>query len=533
MFSRIRLGQWARDSFGLMTLLAFSAQTLAADNIWQSTFGQRWFYEVRSYSGEVLAGTWWESSLTPGNTYQITFNVKNVQGKIGLLVGNNAVVSIDNPGDYSFDFNVSEGGKRRIIFKTLSNDVVASVNGIAVSPKWTAPASPSDGSGGNWLPKGHYLSFDRERNLKTEMMQPVDQPWTVQSNYHMNVARDLDEALRTPGVKGMYMAFDWRTVEVGDGKFNWTLIDDNMEVARKYGLKLIVKISDRSFDGRNVMPAYFPSQYVLWTTGGGKSGFTAKRWDPWVYNRTIRLYKAMARRYADNSGFGGIATTETATGNFSSGDYTLAKYRTALTQIVTQTQAALTRGRLFFYMNFIKGGDSSDMNKDARVSLLRDLPHGSLVVGGPDVTPDVAGMPRSVSAYRVHVRKQMPWVSQFCHLQHVDHGQGGINVKSNRYRQEYFDEVARVRERERQYWFKGKPAVFEFDDLRDPNGKQVSLHPNWVLGQLWTPNELFSFGTRNFGCEYFFWHWREHPKWNEFSWPDVKPLVLNNQYFYE
>jgi hypothetical protein len=518
------------ESFGLMILLLLSSQALGADNLWQSTFGQRWFYEVRSYPGEVLAGTWWEHSLTPGKTYQITFNVKRVQGRMGLLVGNNPVVSITTPGSYSFDFNISEGGKRRIIFQTLSNDVVAGVDTISVSPKWAPSESSSADSGGNWLPKGHYLSFDRERNLKTEMMDLVEKPWTAPSNYQLNVARNLDDAFRTPGVKGMYMAVNWRTVEVGDGRYDWSLLDANMAVARKYGLKLIFKIADRSFNGTNILPAYFPSQYVLWSSGGGHSGVVAKRWDPYVYNRTIRLYKAIASRYAGNPGFGGIATTETATGSFSGGDYSAAKYRTALTQVVTQTQAALKTGRLFFYMNFIRGGESSDMNRDIRVSLLRDVPHASLVVGAPDVTPDSSGMPRSATNYRLHVRKKMPALSQFCHLQHVDHGERGINVKTNKYRQLYFEEVAKARERERQSWFTGTPAVFEFDDLRDPNGNNVRLHPSWVLGQLWKPQELFAFGRRNFNCEYYFWHWREHPKSNEFSWPDVRPVVLNNQY---
>lgn len=527
MHFNYRLGHRAMDTFGLLILTTSSA--FASTNLWESTFGQRWFYEVRSSPGEVVAGTWWEHSLTPGKTYRISFDVKKVQGKMGLLVGNNPAVTIGQPGSYSFDFNISEGGKRRMIFKALSSDVVASVVGIAVTERWDGAArSPT---GGNPLPKGHYLSFDRERNLKTEMMDRVDKPWTSPSSYHTKIANELHDALTTPGIKGMYMAVDWRTVEVGDGRFDWRLMDDNVAVARRYGLKMIFKIADRSFDGTNIMPAYFPSKYVLPTTGGGKSGFTAKRWDPWVYNRTIRLYKAIARRYANDSGFGGIATTETATGNFSGGDYNVWKYRQALTQIVTQTQAAMPRGRLFFYLNFLRGGESSDMNKDMRIKLLQDVPHHSLVVGGPDVTPDVRGMVRSVTPYRIHARKKMSGLSQFCHLQHRDHGAGGINAKSNGQRLAYFDEVATIRQRERQPWFSGTPAVFEFDDLRDPSGNGVKLHPNGVLGKLWNPWELFSYGRRNFGCDYVFWHWREWSKWNEFSWPDVRPVVLNNQYF--
>ncbi len=530
MFQRFRLGRRTRASFGLMILSIVSTPTFAADNIWQATFGQSWFYEVRSWSGEILAGTWWESSLTPGNTYRVTFDVQTLRGKAALLVGDHPAIAIDHTGSYAYDFYVSDGGKRRLVFRTASSDVLASVNHISVTRQWAD--SSQSWSGGNWVPKGHYIALDRTRDLETDMLDLVTKPWTASSDYALNTARDLDGALKTPGVKGVWMRFFWRDLEVADGVYDWRVLDHNMAVARQYGLKFVVQVSDRSFDGSNILPRYFPSRYVLWQSGGGHSGVVSKRWDPWVYNRLIRLYKAIARRYADNAAFGGIATTETATGNFSGGDYSIWKYRTALTQIITQTEAALTRGRLYFYLNFLKGGDNSDMNQDVRVKLLAEVPHGNLVVGAPDVTPDAAGMPRSVTNYRIHARKTMPDLEQFCHLQHTDLGEGGVNVKTNRYRQAYYQEVANARQRESQSWFSGTPAAFEFDDLRDINGNRVKLHPSWELGRLWQPEELFTFGERNFGCDYVFWHYREHPNPGEFGWDDVRPVILDHQYFY-
>lgn len=396
---------------------------------------------------------------------------------------------------------------------------------ILLSLPLDAPASGGD------VPAGHYLSLTQARNLQTEMTDLIDHPQSTNSDYRLGLARDLDAALRTPGVKGLWMEFRWRELEVADGQYDWSVLDANMAVARRYGLEFIVKIADRSFDDRPVLPDYFPSQYVLASSDERLSGFTAKRWDPYVYNRLIRLYQAIARRYAEDLAFGGIATTETATGSFSGGDYTLEKYRDALIEIVTRTQAALTRGKLFFYMNFIKGGIRSDMNEDARVAVLRAVPHDDLVVGGPDITPDVQGMPRSVTAYRIHVRKTMPALEQFCHLQNVDQGKDRINVKSNQYRKEYLDEVARIREREEQPWFDGEPAALELDDLRDSQGNKVTLHPQADLGALWTPEELFSYGRRNFQCSYVLWHYREFPAPGEFTWSDVRSVITANQCF--
>lgn len=381
------------------------------------------------------------------------------------------------------------------------------------------------------LPKGHYLSFARERNLATEMLEPLNATGKV-SDYQLRTARDLEDALRTPGVKGLYMHFDWRTLEVADGVYDFSLIDTNIAVARRYGLEFIVQISDRSFDGKNILPTYFPSQYVLWSTGNGNAGVVAKRWDPYVYNRLIRLYRAIAARYADEPAFGGLSTSETATGDFSGGDYSIEKYRHALTRIVTETQAAMSRGALFFYLNFLKGGVNVDMNKDVRVQLLADVPHDRLIVGAPDITPDVPGMPGSVNSYRIRVRKTMPSVRQFCHVQHVDLGLGGINIKSNKHRQEYYQQVASIRERESQSWFKGPPAAFEFDELRVHAANRVDLHPASVLGDPWTPAELLDYGVRNFGCDYVLWHYREWSIPGGFDWPHVQDVIRNNQCFY-
>ncbi len=526
MSSRFRLGRRVAVFFSLLITLIASHETLAADDVWRSTFGQGWFYQVMSSPGELMAGTWWESSLTPGKTYDISFDVQNLRGKVALLVADNPPATVDHTGRFSFDFHVSDGGKRRIAFVSQTSDAMVSVNHISVTENAVASNASNNG-----IPKGHYISFARERNLQTEVVAPLASPWKA-TDYQKRVANDLRAAFTTPGVKGMVMRITWRSLEVGDGVYDWRVLDGNLAAARRYGLKFIVQVGDRSFDGTNPLPRYFPSRYGLQTSNGGKlGGVVAKRWDPYVYGRLIRLYKAIARRYANDVGFGGIATTESATGNFSGGDYSISKYMNALTQIVTQTEAAMPRGRLFLYLNFLKGGMDFDMNKDLRPKLLAAVPHNALVVGGPDITPDVVGMPRSVTNYRIHVRRTMPAVSQFCNMQHVDQGEGGINVKSNRFRQQYYNDVAAVRQRESQRSFNGTRAVFEFDDIRDSNGNRVKLHPWKDLGDLWTPWQLFGFGQRNFGCDYVIWHFREYPKSGEFGWDDVKPVILNNQYF--
>jgi hypothetical protein len=133
------------------------------------------------------------------------------------------------------------------------------------------------------------------------------------------------------------------------------------------------------------------------------------------------------------------------------------------------------------------------------------------------------------------MRKTKPNVQQFCHLQHVDLGLGGTNRKSNQYRQEFLAHVRRVRSREQQSWFSGPTRIFQFDDLRPSQGSPVDMHPNWVLGDLWKPIELFSYANRNYDCDYVMWHYREnvHNLSGQFWWEDIRPVILNNQNFFQ
>jgi len=190
--------------------------------------------------------------------------------------------------------------------------------------------------------------------------------------------------------------------------------------------------------------------------------------------------------------------------------YSLDAYVNALIQILTRSEVALRRHALLYYQNFLPDGNRLDMSKDARVSLLRNVPHAALLVGAPDLTPDVRGVVRSLSPYRIHVRKRLPSAGQFCHLQHVDQGHHGLNVKDNRHRQEYLAELQRL-----------AAGSYEVDD--------VGLHPEAQLGTLWPLQELLDFGRRNFGCGRVLWHYRDGSWWEGAVWQDVQQVILQNQ----
>ena len=526
----------------LLVLLALPAAANA--NVWRDSFGKQWFYANVANSGKLAAGAWWESDLKPGNTYTISFRVTKLNGAIGLYVGGRSMIRIDNTGSYTFDFAIQSNAPRRMVFTAQQNNTTVAVSEIRVVERSSSSDGGDGGGGGggggdsgsdgNSMPKGHYLNFSRERNLEKEMLNYIDDPSISPSNWHMGIAEDMHDALTMRAVKGFSVHVPWRSLETSDNRFNWILLDANMRVARRLNKKFIVKITTRSFNDSNPVPSYFPSSQSVWNGGG----FTAKLWDKWTYNRLIRLHEKIIDRYGSDSAFGGIATSETSVGNVSSGNYSLSSYRNALTEMANRTQSALREagnGRFFWYLNFVRGGDSANLRQDVRVNLLKnDVEHDALAIGGPDITPDAGGMPGSVNGYRIHTRKTMSDVDQFCHLQHADQGQGGTNRKSNRSRRDYQEKVDRWRAREEQPWFDGPRAIFEFSELLLSRGSPVQLHPDSVLGQLWHPSEIFDFADRNFQCDYFFWNYREnvHNRQDEFWWEDIQPIIRNNEYFY-
>lgn len=544
--------------FTLITLLLiFSPPTLAnQSDIWAASQGDPWFYEVGTNNGAPLAGSWWEGRLEPGKTYQISFEVTRLRGVLGLHLGNRAEpYRISEPGDYLYAFSVPQSGDRKLMFTALGlgtlqgpEPMAAGVQKIRVQLLSTTNGpdpdpEPGPPAGGNPQPpgyvdeaqrKGHYWFFSRERNLKTELLDWLDGSNKRTDSYYVRVAEGLDKALRTPGIKGFGVHIDWKTMEPRDGQFNFKLIEDNLAAARRYGLRMIVKVQDRSFDNRNIMPPYFAPKYVLRSSGMGRVGFVAKRYDPYVYTRLLRINKAIIARFGNDPGFGGLASTETALGADSMPGYSLAAYQKALVHITNGTLAVLPdHAEYFFYLNFLPSGVNRDMNLDSRSKLLDQLNRGRMVVGGPDITPDIKGMPGSLTSARLHMRRTEPELGQFCHMQHVDHGLGGRNKKSNKVRQPYLNWVNQITSS----GFRSRSgAAVYLDDLRNRSGQRINLHPQSELGKLWSLPELFAFGQRNFKCDWMFWHYRENlrNRVNDQSyWPDSQRVILNNQYFYE
>lgn len=357
--------------------------------------------------------------------------------------------------------------------------------------------------------RGHYISFGTFIDLKTEMMDILDAPSSY-TDTRVAAARYLRDTITAPGVQGVWIPFDWDLVEIANNEFNWVPFEHNLRVAQRLGLRVIMKFSDRSFNGRNIMPDYFPAQYSI--AVGGRTdaldGYVSKRWDPYVYNKIVRLLRAAATRYDAHPAFEGIATTETAPGQFdlAANGYTKEAYENALITIVNNSKTAFVQSKLFFYINFIPLGGALDLSRDSRTKIISAIRGSSISIGGPDVMADDEGHADSANLVYIWAEQMYPNLTKSCHAQFNDYQQAKTNA-------------ARID-------YKTRTGAFPDDILRTLGGNEVDLHPSAELGILWTPFETFRYGLENFGCNYFFWHFRRSSTGYETA--DVLPVIRDH-----
>ncbi len=377
---------------------------------------------------------------------------------------------------------------------------------------------------------GHYLSFAEPINLKEEVTNVLDNP-AAYTTTQKNKAKDIDEILRSPGIKGIWTPFYWFMVETVDtplddiltnDRFDWSYIDANLAVAKRYGLRLVTTFSDRTFKNLNAMPPYFPPQYVLEVDSLRSEtlgGYVSKRWDPYVNKRMIRLLKALGARYDSNPNFEGVANSESAIGQLVDPNtgYNGDTYKNAIINLVNSSKVAFPHSTFFLYLNFVEGVQKNILDNDGRVEIIDAVASPNVGFGGPDVMADDSGHATGLNSIYIRAKNEHPTAPKFCHAQFNDQKQ----LKTNQFRLKFFNDVGRYGD----------------DILRNLAGTKVSLHPDNELDTYWTPQETFTYGRENFNCNYFFWHYKTgrgkldaagHP---EYITRDILPLINANQNF--
>jgi hypothetical protein len=209
-----------------------------------------------------------------------------------------------------------------------------------------------------------------------------------------------------PGVTGLVKRYTWRSMETSQGVYDFSALQSDLAWAAANGMRLIAMIDDKSFDGTKSGPAYLDNYEAVNNMGG----YTMVRWAPTVVTRFNALVKALGAQVDSNKNFEGIATQETALSLDPSVakafNYSAAQYRDAYISMLTAAAASLPTSRVFWFMNFLVGGQDYIADIASAVAPL------GVLMGGPDVWPDNQSLEKAVYPYYAQFAGKMPLFAQ-------------------------------------------------------------------------------------------------------------------------
>jgi len=276
-----------------------------------------------------------------------------------------------------------------------------------------------------------------------------------------------------PGVIGFMKPYTWASLEPSEGAYQFSEIASDLAWAAANGMHLIVKFVDKTFDSQHPNPTYLDA----YTMRNGYGGYTMARWNPTVVARFNALVKALGAQFDSNKSFEGIATQETALSTDSATlkayGYTPQAYRDSYINTLTAATQSLPTSRVFWYMNFLVGGQSYIGDIAAAVA------SKGVVMGGPDVWPDNQSLEKAAYPYYGEFAGKMPLFGQVEHCNYAE--------------------------------------------------------PHMTKGystQYWTMPQLFSFALTNMHVNYMFWVRVTKPSGAAgYDWLDALPVIAANPTF--
>jgi hypothetical protein len=277
-----------------------------------------------------------------------------------------------------------------------------------------------------------------------------------------------------PGIVGVQKRYYWKTLEPTLSNYDFSEIETDLKTLAERHMQLVVFIEDKTFKGENPLPPYLQEKYSL---NNIKSGHTAIRWDPYVVERMKALISALGKRFDSDANFEGVALQESALSlddkAMGGHGYSASKYSDALTDVLLSAAEAMPHSRVFWYMNFIPGGQSYIADIATRIA-----PAG-VAMGGPDILPD----------------------------------QGSLKARVYPFYQQ----------------FNGKMVLFNSMQ----NDSYAHLHSGRSSpSKYWQMEELFRFARDELHVNYIFWNrksWKKPP--DSYSWDDAVRVIGANPSF--
>lgn len=210
--------------------------------------------------------------------------------------------------------------------------------------------------------------------------------------------------LETNRFEGAQVAYFWRQLEPAKDQYDFSLIQEDLELLDRHGKKLWVQLQDVSFsERRNPVPKYLMQdpkyhggsnhQYEFKNDDEQQpvvAGWASRRWDPAVQERFHKLLFALAKEF--DGRIAGINFAESSvgfgwTGRLYPEGYTPEKYRDALVVNMKALKRAFSKSIALQYANFMPGEWRPTEDKGYLRAVYQAAKESNVGVGGPDLLP--------------------------------------------------------------------------------------------------------------------------------------------------
>jgi len=220
-------------------------------------------------------------------------------------------------------------------------------------------------------------------------------PWQTKDGSFNNSVLELAS---DPLVKGITLRIPWHQIEVAEGVYDFSIIDEGIALAESVGAKVGLIIQTQTWGSGSNKDPYTagPPKYIVddYQTYGGAPGegglersrnhpdeFRTRRWDDEVVKKMQDMLTAVIEEYDQHESVLWFSGAETALNvDINNTDYDVDKFVDKLIETIEVMDAAADRLALNQSMNFIPGGTNEHLRKvyDAAVE------HG-VSVGSPDL----------------------------------------------------------------------------------------------------------------------------------------------------
>ena len=215
-----------------------------------------------------------------------------------------------------------------------------------------------------------------------------------------------DVFLRIPSVVGAQLKYTWRELEPERDVYNLRLILDDLAYLEQHGKRLFIQLQDVSFEETIInVPDYLLDDPAF---GGGVArqyeydndeeawigeGWVARRWDPSVRERFVRLLRALGE--ALDGRIEGLNLPETAIGlggaELQPPGFSPQHYADGIKAIMTAAREAFRRSQVIQYANFMPGEALPGADNGYLRSIYDHADASRIGVGGPDLLPHRRG----------------------------------------------------------------------------------------------------------------------------------------------